>query len=184
MNKRAFRHIKIRGRGFTLVELMVTVSILAILLAIGVPAMQGFLEKRMIISQADALASNLKFARSEALKRGQTVAMCITTKADTVAPDCANAGTNWAVGWLVFVDANNNGDFDANEQILKVQQALNTSGSLNGPDNQAISFTANGMALASNGTIRAVPKDTTNNSLKRNVVVSLQGRVQVNKVTK
>ncbi|WP_304788807.1 GspH/FimT family pseudopilin [Aquabacterium sp.] len=174
--------MNIRGKGFTLVELMVTVAILIILLAIGVPSMQQFLQNRQALARADNFASTLKFARSEAIKRGKRVAMCRTTTADTVTPNCNTTGTDWATGWLVFEDtAPVDGAYQFQTEILlKVQQAASGQGRLDVPANlAAISFTSDGLALGSRGTFVLSPdSSTTTTAGKRCVVLSTMGRVR------
>jgi type IV fimbrial biogenesis protein FimT len=147
---------------------------------VGVPSMQKFLEKRVNIANADILASGMKFARSEALKRGQTVAMCITTTADNVQPSCTNATPNWASGWLIFVDANNDRLYQTTELLVKVQQAFTNNGALNGTAARwSINFTADGLSLGNTATITAVPPNQIDSGAKRCIYLTNQGRARV-----
>lgn len=180
MNKCAFRHKSPRGKGFTLVELLVTLAILVILLAIGVPSMQKFLTGRLAIANADAMASGLKYARSEALKRGQAVSMCLTTNADTVAPTCSTSTQNWASGWLIYVDPTRACTFDNTQLLVKVQQQFTNGGAANGTsDRRCLTFTPDGLSVASNTTMSIMSPDHSDTHAKRCVVLSQQGRVQV-----
>ncbi len=79
--------------GFTLIELMVTVSVLAILLGIGVPSFRAMIEGNRITTVANDLVSGLQFARSEAVKRGANVTLCSTNDQSTC------SGT-WVEGWV------------------------------------------------------------------------------------
>lgn len=72
--------------GFTLVELMVTVAVVAILLTIGIPAFQSTLDKRRLVGAAEQLQADLQYARSEAIKRNVRVYVSFTT------------GTDWCYG--------------------------------------------------------------------------------------
>ncbi len=78
--------------GFTLIELMITVAILAITVSLAAPAFKELLVAQRIRSVAYDMTSDLVLARSEAVKRGQTV---------TIAPD----GSGWTDGWTVRVPA-------------------------------------------------------------------------------
>lgn len=75
-----------QNSGFTLVELMVTVAVLAILLTIGIPSFQGTLDKRRLTGAAEQLYADLQYARTEAIKRNARVFVSFTT------------GTNWCYG--------------------------------------------------------------------------------------
>ncbi|MCC5862003.1 MAG: GspH/FimT family pseudopilin [Gammaproteobacteria bacterium] len=63
------------GRGFTLLELMATITILAILLGIGIPSLTAFIQNSRVTSQANGLVSSFHLARSEAIKRGTPVSV-------------------------------------------------------------------------------------------------------------
>ncbi len=86
-------------RGFTLVELMVTVVVLAVLIAIGMPAMNGLINSNRLTAQSNELVGAIQMARSEAIKRNAPVSMCGSL--DGV--NCAAAG-DWAQ-WLVVLDS-------------------------------------------------------------------------------
>src|SRR5690606_397138 len=158
--KNCDKSLKMAGvatRGFTLLELLVTVAIVVVLLGLGMPSLQGFITQRAVVSQADAIASSLRLARTEALKRALPVTMCLSTDTDQISPSCvANGNADWEQGWLTFVDNNANGDFDAGELLLRVQQPLSGRSNLKGSDARlAIHFTGDGLAMGSNVTFTA-----------------------------
>jgi prepilin-type N-terminal cleavage/methylation domain-containing protein len=106
--------------GFTLVELMVTLAVAAMMLAIAVPALGVFATGRATAAQADELVSTLRFARGEAMKRSGPVTVC--RLATPAAADCAGSGGAWQY-WMVFAEHGNRGVFDPNELKLRVQNA-------------------------------------------------------------
>jgi type IV fimbrial biogenesis protein FimT len=102
--------------GFTLLELMMTVSIAAILLAIGVPSFKYVTSANRASSEINGLLGDLQFARGEAIKEGQTVTICASTNGTS-----CSGSTSWNTGWIVFSDAPPLGTIEGNDAILKVQ---------------------------------------------------------------
>ena len=83
-----------RDRGFTLVELMITLAVAAILLAIAVPSFRTFVQNTRLTTQADTLVYSLNLARNEAVKLDTPVAVCASSDGAT----CSGA---WVNGWIV-----------------------------------------------------------------------------------
>jgi type IV fimbrial biogenesis protein FimT len=96
-------HIMDKQHGFTLIELIITMTIAAIVLAIGVPSFQGMMRNNRAAAHMNEFISALNLARSEAVKRGVNVGLV------------PNGG--WAGGWTVFVDTNANLGLDAGEEL-------------------------------------------------------------------
>ena len=97
--------------GFTIIELMITIAVIGIGLAIGVPAMNQFVLDNRLVSQINTLNSSLALARSEAVKQNETTVVCVSSDSAT-----CTAGPDWNEGWIVFVDRNDPPpDFDYDE---------------------------------------------------------------------
>lgn len=91
--------MRARVCGFTLLELMTAIAVLAVLMGIGVPAFTSIMRNSQIAAESGNLVAALTLARSEALKRGVRVSVCGAAGANV----CA-APANWSNGWIVFVD--------------------------------------------------------------------------------
>lgn len=90
-------------KAFTLIELMITVSILAIVMALAIPSFKSSVANNRSVGAGGELVSALNFARTEAIKRGSYVSVCASDTGSSSTPTCLAAG-NWAKGWLVFAD--------------------------------------------------------------------------------
>lgn len=130
-------------RGFTLIEFAIVLAVATILLGVGVPGMGRAVATRALAAQASEFMSALRFARSEAIKRGGTVTLC-AVDARAASPRCQSArGADWRGGWLVFADPHGRGTLDDGEPVLRLQQPLVRSGGVPGT-RSAVSFTAAG----------------------------------------
>lgn len=86
-----------RLAGFTLLELMTTLAVAGIMLAVGVPSYLTVVRNNRAATNANELVSALTVARSEAIRRGDRVSLC---RSD----DGASCGGTWEDGWIVFLD--------------------------------------------------------------------------------
>lgn len=165
-----YRHTQpsTKSTGFTLVELMVSIAILAILASIAAPAMQNMIVQSRLTSQTNELIGAVQFARGEAIKRNQSIRLCSTASAGATA--CGGSWAHWAV-------------LNANNTVLR-------QGSL--PSNLKLSstFTANTLSFAPTGLNNVTPgsNDTLvlcssigNGETTRTIQVRLAGGTAVTK---
>ncbi len=172
-----------RARGFTLVELMCALALMAIVLAMGVPNLSRAIASSAIAAHVDTFTSALRFARSESAKRGVPVSVCMTLDANQPEPACATrSDAGWQSGWLVYVDRGELGRIDDGDDVLRVEQALRGSGGIES-SRRYITFQPNGIALNATGSYLFKPAGAWNQdalaSLRRTVCVNKQGRARV-----
>ena len=139
------RHLLRPVPGFTLIEFAIVLAIAALLLRVAAPGMARRVAARALSAQVGEFVAALRFARSEALKRGTVVTLCASDAAAS-GPRCEAArGADWRDGWFVFVDREARGVIDPGDQLLRVQQPLVHSGGVAGT-RASISYTAAGIS--------------------------------------
>jgi type IV fimbrial biogenesis protein FimT len=110
-------------RGFTLVELMVTIGVGAIVIGLAVPSFINVVSDGRMTAASNDLLVSFQLARSEAIKRHAPVTVCRSSTANDAEPDCGG-GTGWQDGWIVFTDGSDaappNASFDEGETIIQV----------------------------------------------------------------
>lgn len=110
------------ARGFTMIELIVTIGILGILMAAAAPSVRDMIMNNRMTSLTNDMLSDFAAARSEAAKRGQRVVICKNATGPTANTACDNASA-WKDGWLLYVDADNDSTLDVGETIFRVRQS-------------------------------------------------------------
>lgn len=87
--------------GFTLIEMMVTIAVMVILLAISAGSYRFLVVSNRMSSEINSLLGGLNLARSESIKRGQSVSVCPVSSPTTATSTCGSA-TDWSTGWVVL----------------------------------------------------------------------------------
>lgn len=111
-----------RQHGVTLVELLVALSVAAVLLAVGVPSFVELVARSRMTAATNDMLGAVMAARSEAIKRGVPTTLCRTSEYAAAQPVCG-AGSGFEDGWIVFAEsgvAGANGAFDADDELVLV----------------------------------------------------------------
>lgn len=166
-------------RGFTLVELMVALALIAILLSLAVPSLASFQRNSELRATASGFLAAVQSARTEAMKRG----------VDTYMQPMSN--NNWANGWIIYADNDRSQTQTAADAVLmqtgpiaaKTNVASNATDASEfaGGAGKFIRFNGGGFPLAMDGSFRggAIEFGVTGSTEKRRVVLNAVGRVRL-----
>lgn len=166
--------------GFTLVELLIVLCLVAILTTVVVPSLRHFIQEQRMITQANEVLTVLANARSSALHRRVRVTLCASYDQKT----CSRANT-WESGWLLFTDTEVRGQFDGSDQILRTGAPLSGNSTLRagGTFRYYVSYLPDGMSQGSGGlandTLRLC--DSRGQEYARSIIINVTGRVRIRK---
>lgn len=173
MNK--INHIRFHN-GFTLIELMITLVLAAMVLSIGIPSFRQTIEQNQLTSQINSFTTALHLARSESVKRGRRVSVCASS-------DGSNCnGIGYEQGWIVFAEESSFGTREAAEELINVVDALATGLTLRGSANlgAAITYTPDGQSSAA-GQFALCKNNDVNKSRRINILIT--GRVRIDTIS-
>ncbi|HEY5804037.1 MAG TPA: GspH/FimT family pseudopilin [Lysobacter sp.] len=172
------------NRGFTLVELAITLTVLGVLMAVAIPGFRLVQNSSRLSAAANDLVASLQAARMEAIRRNGRVVLCSSADAAT----CSGVGTSG--GWVVFADADADASVDAGEEIILTNSVATplTIKANNAVTEGIVMFRSDGMARDKGGQlltgqIRVCMADTVPADNVRNVAIGAGGRVRVERAS-
>ncbi|MEQ2332682.1 Tfp pilus assembly protein FimT/FimU [Xanthomonas euvesicatoria] len=165
----------VRSRGFTLIELMVTVAVLAIVASIGYPSFQGVLRSNRAAAANNELMALLNLSRTEAIRNGQGGGVCGSSNG-------TSCDGSWSGGVMVWSDSNGNGTFDAGEAVLRYSTG-NPRLVVQGPTTgTVIAFDARGRRrAAADQKVTLQPDQCGGQPLRRSLTVNASGQIRSKK---
>lgn len=161
-------------RGFTIIELMLTLVVAAVILTLGVPSFQGLMERNQLTTNINRFISSLALARSEAIKRNQRVVLCPSSNGNS----CSDAD-GYDDGWIVFVDTDNDNTHDSGEELVWTGDGIpgNMTLRATGNYNSAIPYVPSGRLAGGTGSVRLCMGGQT--SKARMITMITSGRVRL-----
>ena len=141
--------------GFTLIELMIAISISMVILTFAVPSFSSFIKNGRVTTFTNTLVTDVNFARQEAVTRGEKVILCRSANATAATPSCGGNANNWSSGWLVFVNTDSNSTYDAGtDTLLRATDEVGGSVTIktNGVSNANLVYNADGTIDMGGGT--------------------------------
>lgn len=162
--------------GFTLTELLITMTVLGILAGLAFPPIMEFVQINRLTGQVNQFTGLLYYARSEAVRRGTRVTVCRSSDLSS-----CSTSTNWENGRIVFVDGSTAGTKDGTDEVLRKQEYLTGSNTLRGSDafTNYVSFLSTGYASgtgSSSGSFRLC--DSRGSSEAYTIFVNAAGRIR------
>lgn len=156
--------------GYTLLELLITLLIVAILATVAVPAMQQFVKNERLVSQINSLMSHMQYARSEALTRHQQVILCASSNGTS----CENVG--WEAGWILFTDLDEDGDVSGGDSLLKIHDSLKGGNTIASTGGASVVYDDRGFSPNSNATFSLC--DDRGAAYGKSITISVTGRIR------
>lgn len=172
------------AKGFTLIEIQITLLILVVVLVLAIPVWSNILLTNRLATESNTFLAALHLTRSEAVKRNVRTTLCVSTNG----VGCSSGG-NWHQGWIMFIDPNNNALRDSNEIIIRQGQPLSSNLLLSGnsPVANYISYNASGATRLVSGALQMGTLTLCQKSLVRGdarfVIISSTGRPRIEKTS-
>lgn len=164
-------------RGFSLVELFVTLGVLSILTAVSIPLITSTINASRITSSANEFVAALQLARMESIRRNVRVLVCESSDGLS-----CTGGAQWR-GWVVFADRNQNGLVDIDEQINSGRVEAPLIARSSGNIGNRILFRSDGLAYLNNqllnGNMRLCMPNTQPAENARDVRIAAGSRMSV-----
>ncbi|MDO6610063.1 GspH/FimT family pseudopilin [Shewanella sp. 1_MG-2023] len=159
-------------KGFTLVELMVTVAVAAILLTVGVPSLVSLYEGQRANSNISKINSSMQFARSQAVSYGSRVSVCPFNG--------TSCDSDWTQGFSIFIDNGTLGSLDSTngiqDTVLRSVEGFNSDDFISSSLSR-YTFNADGlMNLSQTGNIIYCPGKKTHAD-SRGITIGVSGRI-------
>ena len=164
-----------RDGGFTLIELIVTLAVAAIVLSVGVPSFRGVIMDNRLVSQSNQIVTSVKMARSAAVRYQRPATVCSSDNFDAAVPTCS-ADNDWSDGWIVWVDKNRDALTTANE-IISVFGPINDASTLSSTTASSFTYDARGFATTPSGNLTMC--DSRTSEMGRLIKVNSVGRTNV-----
>lgn len=169
--------MRIVQRGFTLIELMITIMIAGVWLAVAIPSFQTITLKSRQTNAINNFAAMIGRARSEAVTRNRSVVVCASANPASANPTCSG-GNTWETGWIMFVDISLDTQFQGGEALLQIGEPLASGVTVRASGfGSSITFSPGTGLLTQAGALRYC--DSRGISAMHALNVSLSGQIRI-----
>ena len=167
--------MKTNQKGFTLLELMVAIGVLAILVSMAAPNYRSFMEGQKVRSAVNEWQSAYYFAQREAMRLKQSVTFCGSTDGK----DCADNANDFSNGWIIFYKDSENKNFILQDKAFKKDE-LSITANGNAFKKDGFKFMANGRLRSGTSTVTVKMKNGSD-SRASGLLVNAAGRLTATK---
>jgi len=148
-------------RGFTLLELVMTITVASILIAAAVPSFNFMIQTNRLTTQANEFSTTVNLARSESIKRGQNIIVA------------SNSGTNWGNGWTLSVAATG--------EVLRRTPAMEGTSTFTSGSNGSVTFDSRGFSTL--GAEESLTLCNSSLTKGRRIRIAVTGRISVQEIS-
>jgi type IV fimbrial biogenesis protein FimT len=168
-----------RQAGVTLVELLTVMVIVAILMAIGVPSYRYVTTANRVATESNSLLADLQYARSEAVREGQQVSVCVSKNGSSC--DSATTPPAWQEGWIIYSNPDSVIIVDSSDPLLRDEKQFNSTDTFQSSNSTyQITFSRDGFANLGAASMQITLHDSTANKLySRCLLISQAGMMSV-----
>lgn len=168
-----------RQAGFSLIELMVTIAVAAILLGLALPSFTASIRSNRVSSAANTLLATINFARMEAMRSKETAQICPNNK--------GACGGNWSQGLLVWTDEDRSGGLNGDEvrRIVEPRSGVvvNVAGANVVEGAESIAFSARGRRIGTANTVIEIKSEVCEKGVanRRSIAINAAGHADINR---
>lgn len=155
-------------KGFTLFELMLSISVAAVIISFGVPGFQSLMANNQAATHSNDMVTALNLARSEATRRGTPINLCSSTDGAT-----CNGTNDWSTGWIVRVPGG---------AVIRTWPARRNGANVLTANVNQIQFQSRGSLLGGAAPLLQVRLPKCSNDQGRDISVNVAGRISVDRV--
>lgn len=160
-------------KGFTLIELIIALSMISILSAYAIPSYKRFKQSKTMSLEINRLVATINYARNQSIILREHIILCATQSYTA-----CDGNSQWHLGWMVFIDNDKNRQFDESDHILlnepHMPHGLAALASIHRP---RIRFDQNGFAPGTNLSIRFC--DERGADFGKGIIISNVGRARL-----
>ncbi len=165
--------------GISIIELVVSLAVVAILTTTGVPAFSSFIQSNRLSESSFDMLATINLARTEAVKRRTRVVLCRSADPTLATPSCGGSVNAWTTGWLVFASGDNNSTYEAGTDTLLgvgLVDSLSLTIITNSTSNKNLEYNSDGTTNEGGGTARFAVCDKRGGAQGRQINVPPHGR--------